>query len=97
MKRPFIAFQVALAFMDNVSKLHGLPKAIISDRDRIFTSSVWQELFKMTKTQLKMSTAYHPQNDGQTKRVNQCLKSYVRFFVHAYPSHWKQWLTLAEF
>lgn len=42
MKHPFTAFQVALAFMDNVFKLHGLPEAIISDRDMIFTSSVWR-------------------------------------------------------
>ena len=52
MKHPFTAFQVALAFMDNVFKLHGLPEALVSDRDRIFTSSLWQELFKLTKTQL---------------------------------------------
>lgn len=97
MRHPFTAFQVALAFMDNVFKLHGLPEAIISDKDRIFTSSVWQELFKMTKTQLRMSTAYHPQTDGQTERVNQCLESYLRCFVHACPRQWKQWLTLAEF
>jgi hypothetical protein len=44
-----------------------------------------------------MSTAYHPQTDGQTERVNQCLQSYLKCFVHACPSHWKQWLTLADF
>jgi hypothetical protein len=48
LKHPFTAFQVAMAFMDNVFKLHGLPEALISDRDRIFTSSLWQELFKFT-------------------------------------------------
>jgi hypothetical protein len=70
LKHPFTAFQVALAFMDNVFKLHGLPEALISDRDKIFTSSLWKELFKLTKTQLKMSTSYHPQTNGQTKRVH---------------------------
>lgn len=57
---PFTALDIALVYMDQVYKLHGLPKAIVSDRDRIFTSSVWQELFRLTKTELRMSTAYHP-------------------------------------
>jgi transposase InsO family protein len=70
LKHPFTAFQVALAFMDNVFKLRGLPEALISDRDKIFTSSLWKELFKLTKTQLKMSTSYHPQTNGQTERVH---------------------------
>lgn len=87
LKHPFTAFQVAMAFMDCVFKLHGLPEAIISDRDRIFTSSLWQELFKLTKTQLRVSTAYHPQTDGQTDRVNQYLESYLWCIVHACPSH----------
>ncbi|WVZ96857.1 hypothetical protein U9M48_042440 [Paspalum notatum var. saurae] len=94
---PFTAFQVALLYMDNVFKLHGIPEAIISDRDRIFTSHLWQELFKLTKTELRMSTSYRPQSDGQTERVNQCLEGYLRCFVHSCPSHWKSWLSLAEY
>lgn len=47
---PFTALQVAQAYMDNVYKLHGLPKALISDRDMIFTSAVWQNLFKLSNT-----------------------------------------------
>ncbi|WVZ74581.1 LOW QUALITY PROTEIN: hypothetical protein U9M48_022746 [Paspalum notatum var. saurae] len=62
---PFTAFQVALQFMEHVFKLHGLPEAIISDRDRIFTSNLWQisrifKLFRLTQTELRMSSAYHP-------------------------------------
>jgi hypothetical protein len=68
LKHPFTSFQVVVAFMDNIFKLHGLPETLISDRDKVFTSYVWQELFKLTKTQLKMSTAYYPQTDGQTER-----------------------------
>lgn len=68
LKHPFIALQVAIAFMDNVFKLHGLPEALLFDRDRIFTNSLWQELFKLTKTQLKMSTAYHSPNQWPNRK-----------------------------
>lgn len=94
---PFTAMKVALLYMDNIYKLHGLPQAIISDRDRIFTSTLWQELFRLSGTTLKLSSAYHPQTDGQTERVNQCLETYLRCFVHSCPVKWKEWLALAEF
>jgi hypothetical protein len=55
----FSAQQVAQAFLDNIYRLHGLPTTIISDRDRIFTSVFWRELFCLTKTTLSMSLAYH--------------------------------------
>lgn len=50
LKHPFTAFQVAMAYIDNVFKLHGIPEAIISERDKVFTSTVWQQLFKLTNT-----------------------------------------------
>ena len=49
-----------LLFLDNIYKLHGLPQAIISDRDKVFTSLLWQELFRLSGTELRMSSAYHP-------------------------------------
>jgi hypothetical protein len=61
---PFTALHVAKVFMDSVYKLHGLPTAIISDRDRVFTGAVRRELFILTQTELQMSTAYHPRTDG---------------------------------
>lgn len=97
LSHPFTAMQVAIKYMDSVFKLHGLPSAIISDCDRVFTSTIWQTLFKLTGTDLRMSSAYHPQSDGQTERVNQCLKTYLRCFVHACPKKWSSWLSLAEF
>lgn len=67
---PFTALKVAQVFLSSVYKLHGLLEAIVSDRDRIFTTTLWQELFCLFGTQLRMSTTYHPQSDGQTERVN---------------------------
>jgi hypothetical protein len=82
---PYSAPKVAQVFLDNVFRLHGMPTHIISDRDPVFTSSFWKELFKLANTLLCMSSAYHPQSDGQTERVNQCLETYLRCFVHSCP------------
>ena len=97
MKHLVTASTVAKLFLDNVYRLHGLPQTIISDRDRIFTSQFWQTLFKLAGVDLRLSTSYHPQTDGQTERLNQCLETYLRCFVHACPTKWLQWLPLAEF
>lgn len=94
---PFTALQVAQAYMNNIFKLHGLPKVIISDRDKIFTSTVWTELFRLSDTALHMSSAYHPQTDGTTERINQCLEGFLRCSVHSCPQKWALWLPLAEY
>jgi hypothetical protein len=88
---------VAQAFMAAVYRLHGMPESIVSDRDRIFTSTLWRELFRLSGTQLLMSSSYHPQTDGQTERVNQCLETFLRSFVQSCPSKWASWLSVAEF
>jgi hypothetical protein len=96
-KHPFTSQQVAHVILDVVVRLHGMPKLIESDRDKIFISSFWNELFKLSNTTLVISTSYHPQTDGQTERVNQCLKMFLRCCVHDTPKKWKSWLPLAEF
>ncbi len=90
------ADQVARTFFDTVVRLHGLPKHIISDRDSRFTSKFWQELWKLCGTQLKMSTAYHPQTDGQTERANRTLEEILRHYVSNKQDDWDHHLTAAE-
>jgi transposase InsO family protein len=70
LSHPYTVQTIAQAFIDNVMKLHGAPIAIVSDRDRIFTSNMWKDIFKELDVQLRYSSAYHPQLDGQTERVN---------------------------
>jgi hypothetical protein len=94
---PYTALTVAQHYFQTVYKLHGMPEAIISDRDRIVTSKLWKELFKLVEVKLLMSSTYHPQTDGQTKRLNQCLEGYLRCAAHSCPKQWHKWLALAEY
>ena len=97
LSHPYSVHTVTQAVIDNVIKLHGPPTVIISDRDRIFTSSLWKAIFKAFQVDLRFSSAYHPQSDGQTERVNQCLESYLRCMTFREPQKWTQWLSFAEF
>jgi hypothetical protein len=67
LKHPFTTASVARLFLDSVYKLHGLPLFIVSDRDRVFTSKFWTELFHLAKVQMRLSFAYHP---NQTAKPN---------------------------
>ena len=91
------AVQIAHIFMQNVFKLHGLPKVIMFDRDVKFTSTFWKTLFAELGTQLSFSTAYHPQTDGQTERVNQVVEEMLRACVMMKPTEWEEYLHLVEF
>ena len=68
------ALQLARQFIDNVVRLHGVPESIVSDRDSKFTSLFWKSLWEQLGTKLHLSTAYHPQSDGQTERANRVLE-----------------------
>ena len=97
LKHPFDAFKVAAAFTKEVVRLHGFPKSIVSDRDRVFLSTFWRELFRLHRTELKRSTSYHPQTDGQSELVNKWLECYLRCFIGGQPMAWARWLHWTEF
>ncbi|KAJ9522563.1 hypothetical protein QJQ45_008332 [Haematococcus lacustris] len=88
---------LAQLFFDSVFRYHGLPKVIISDRDPGFTSTFWQQLFAKTGTHLNISTANHPQTDGQTERANRTLEDMLRNYVSPHYTDWDNHLTAAEF
>ena len=96
LKHPYTAAVVAQVFVDNVFKLHGLPSVIVSDRGPIFTSKFWKEIFRIQGVSLHLSSAYHPQIDGQTKAVNKCLETYLRCVAGDQPKAWSKWLSLVE-
>jgi hypothetical protein len=91
------AIDVTQVFMKEIFKLHGMPKEIMSDRDTKFTSNFWKSLMVGLETKLLFSTAYHPQTDGQTKRVNQILEDMLRMHVMHQPKKWEDYLPLVEF
>ncbi|GJJ72451.1 hypothetical protein EMPS_04808 [Entomortierella parvispora] len=91
------AVDVAHQFFDNIFKLHGTPTSIISDRDTRFTSRFWQELHRLMDVKLALSTAYHPQTDGQTEVMNKTLKTMLRAFIDNKQSNWDQLLPSLEF
>ncbi|KAE9611636.1 putative nucleotidyltransferase, Ribonuclease H [Lupinus albus] len=93
---PYTATSVAQSFLDNVFKLHGYPDSIMSDRDPIFISKFWQDLFAFQGVQLQLSSSYHPQTDGQSEVVNKCLETYLRCMCSDTPLQWVKWLPLAE-
>jgi len=88
---------LAKLFRDYVWKLHGLPKSIISDRGVQFVAGMMKELNNLLGIQMKLSTAYHPQTDGQTERINQELEQYLRVFIDHRQKQWLDWLGMAEF
>jgi transposase InsO family protein len=91
------AKDVASVFRRVWYRHHGLPRAIISDRDKRFLSNFWQALFKALGTELRFSTAFHPQTDGQSERANRTLEEYLRHFINPRQDDWDEYLDLAEF
>ncbi|KAK8684206.1 hypothetical protein V6N13_040236 [Hibiscus sabdariffa] len=80
-----------------VIRLHGVPTSIVSDRDLKFTSQFWKSLQKAMGTRLNLSTAFHPQTDGQFERVTQILEDMLRACVIDFGKNWEKYIPLVEF
>ena len=91
------AEKYARLFIDHVFKHHGLPEVIISHRDPWFASRFWKELFQKLGTDLRFSTAFHPQTDGQSEVTIRVLENFLRPYVERSPHTWVQQLPLTEF
>jgi hypothetical protein len=94
---PYSATTVATAFFTNIVRLHGFLASIVSDHDPVFTSRVWQEMFKLSGTQLCLSSAFRPQTDGQSEVTNRVITMYLRCLPGDPPRSWLHWLPWAEY
>src|SRR5690606_38671915 len=87
----------AKLFRDYIFKLHGLPSYVVSDRGPQFRAQFLGDLYRILKVERQLSTAHHPQTDGQTERVNQILEQYLRGYCNYQQDNWFELLSLAEF
>lgn len=91
------SMDLAKLYKQWVWKLHGLPEQVISDRGSTFASHFTQDLSKLLGIKSNLTTAYHPQSDGQTERTNQELETYLRMFISYRQDDWDEWVESAEF
>lgn len=91
------ATETAMIFLTNIVRLHGLPSAIISDRDSKFTSAFWENLTMALGIKRRMSSSYHPESDGQTERTNRTLEHMLRAFTTDHELTWQSALPMVEF
>ena len=90
------ASKIAKLYFDEIVKLYGLSKTIVSDRDARFMSYFWKTLWHLVGTKLKFSTAFHPQTDGQIEVVNRSLGNLLRFLVGEANRNWDSILPVAQ-
>jgi len=91
------ARDLADLFLQHVFRLHGLSRTITSDRGPQFSSAFWHLLCARLGIELRLSTAFHPQTDGQTERMNAVMEQYLRSYVNYLQDDWADWLPIAEF
>ncbi|KAL0540140.1 hypothetical protein IC582_024370 [Cucumis melo] len=96
-KSTYTASKWAQLYMSEIVRLHGVPVSIVSDRDARFTSKYWKGLQTAMGTRLDFSTAFHPQTDSQTERLNQVLEDMLRACALEFPGSWDSHLHLMEF
>ena len=86
---------MARLFVQHVWKLHGIPRKVVSNQGLQFIAEFTRELYHILGIKIAATTAYHPQGDGQTERVNQELEQYLRIFVNQRQDDWMDLLPLA--
>lgn len=91
------AYQLADVYLKEIFRLHGSTRSMISDRDPKFVSAFWSNVFNALGTKRCLSTAYHPQSDGQTERVNREIEDALRHYINPRRNNWDRWLCLLEF
>ena len=96
-KKSFTAMDTANSYINDVHKRYGLPTTLISDRGPQFTSKVFEEICKIFGIDHQKSTAFHPQTDGESERLNQELETYLQLYCADHPTKWKDHLPFAEF
>lgn len=95
--RPYTATTVVASFFAEIVRLHRIPASIVSDRDPIFTSNFFGELFHLSGVQLNFTSAFRPQSDGQSEVTNKIIAMYIRCLSGDHPRQWLRWLPWAEF
>jgi hypothetical protein len=85
------------AFVGRIYSLHGCPDNIVSDRGTQFVSEFWNQLSSRLGIALRPSSAFHPESDGQTERLNAEIEIYLRAFMSFHQDDWVDWLPVAEF
>jgi len=84
-------------FLQQVIRPHRLPSSIVSDRGSLFTSDFWKRVTEALGISRNLSTAFHPQTDGQMERANATLEQYLRAYCNYQPDDWERLLPIAEF
>ncbi|KAK8952355.1 hypothetical protein KSP39_PZI003361 [Platanthera zijinensis] len=88
---------LAKLYVEQIVRLHGVPRSIVSDRDGRFTSKDWRLVHQMLGTKLAFSTAFHPQTDGQTERTNRTMEDMLRMCALDFGKNWEEHLVMVEF
>ena len=89
--------KIAKIYCNEIWKLHGVPKTILSNRGPQFTSRFIKKLIKALETKQILLTAYHPQIDRQIEQINQEIGTFLRHYVNYQQDNWTEWLVVAEF
>ena len=89
--------EIAKIYWDEIWKLHGIPRAILSNREPQFALRFMEDLTKALETKQMLLIAYHPQIDRQTERINQEIGTFLEHYVNYQQDNWTEWLAVAEF